>query len=337
MPRPLVFAVLLLVAGVAPAESPTSVDQIPVIERPQKLFYNAIAGSEKLAVRWEVSPGSVPLGGSLTLTLVVANAANPQELVRPPLADLTKDRDLLEALPQFPVLFSAVEDLPDDPPAPGEVRFRYKVTPRNEGTFRVPELTYRYYQPRAQQGRRTMAAHSLAVPFTVSKPTVSSAPATPLAAPDEFFAVRSDGMLSRSGGPSGWVWVGLFAVGAVVLTGWVIGWRVLFPDAARLAAIRRHRAVRIALDRLRRPHVTPGDVAVTLRNYLIARFGLAFTAQTPGEVAAGLTEVGVSAERAAEAEELLRDCDAARFAGAGDTAVSAKRAAEMIKRWEGVA
>jgi hypothetical protein len=122
----------------------------------------------------------------------------------------------------------------------------------------------------------------------------------------------------------------------LVVTAWVIGWQWLFPDAARLATVRRHRAVRIALDRLRKPKLSAEEIALTVRNYLIARWGLAFTAQTPAEVATGLQEVGVPAERATEAEGLLRDCDAARFGGAGDTTVPANRAAAMIQRWEGV-
>jgi len=333
---------VLLLSAMSPtvgaAETPVSVDQIPVVERPQDHFYNAIAGSGKMSVRWEVSPASVPFGSSFTLTLVVSNAANPHELTRPPLAHLDKHPDLLKSLSRFPELFSAVEDLPDEPPSAGEVRFRYKVTPRNEGSsLQVPELTYCYYQPRIlQPSRRTQTIHATAVQFTVTKPVVPPLPAVPLDSPQEFLSLRTDGLFTRSGGPGVWAWAGLFAAGLVLLAGWVFGWRVMFPDAARLAAIRRNKAVRIALDRLRRPHVSPEDVAVTLRNYLIARFGLAFTAQTPGEVSAGLAEVGLSPERAAEAEGLLRECDAARFAGPSDTGVSAKRVAEMIERWEGV-
>jgi hypothetical protein len=324
MTRPLVPAVVLLLAAPGVAEFPTSVEQIRAVERPQEHFYGAIAdGPPRL--RWELSTTSAPLGTPVTLTLVVQNVVNPYELTRPPLLELPGFRDL----------FSAVEDLPDEPNGSDGVAFRYKVTPRNEGTWRVPELTYSYYARRAGEGSRTQTVYARqSAPFTVTKPPQEPATTAPLAAPDEFFERREGGAFARGGGPPWWAWVALPAAGAVAAAGWVIGWRVFFPDAARLARVRRNKAVRTALDRLRKGHPTAEQIAVTVRNYLITRWGLAFTAQTPAEVAAGLAQVGVSAERAAEAEGLLRACDAARFGG--DTGVSANRAAVMIERWEGV-
>lgn len=307
------------------AGPPTTVDDIPPLERPREHFYGAIAGKKTFAVRWEATPISVPVGRTLTLTLVVSNAVNPKELTRPPLSDF----------PEFKALFSAFEDVPDVVNA-DEVRFAYKLTPRNEGRFDIPELTYRYYQPLAAEGKREQTVFAEAVLLTVTKQEEEKVPAVPLIAPAEFFERRDGGAFTRGGGPSGWLWAGLFAGGVLVGVAWVFGWRVLFPDAARLAAVRRNRAVRIALDRLRRPHLTPADVTVVVRNYLIARWGLAFTAQTPTEVADGLLDVGVPAERADEAGELLRACDAARFAGTSDSPVSASRATAMIERWEGV-
>lgn len=327
MLRPLAVTVVILFASVAAAGTPTSIEHVSVVDRPPNNFYNAIAGRGAVTVRWEVSPASVPRGSSITLTLVIANAVNPYEIIRPPLLEL----------PGYADLFSAIEDLPDEPSPSGEVRFRYKATPRNEGVnLKVPELTFCYYQPHTPPGRHTLTTRALAIPFTVTKPEVPDSPPVPVVGPKEFFEMRPGNALARSGAPDWWLWVALFTVGLVVLAGWVFIWRRLYPDAARLAAIRRHRAVRIALDRLRWPNATPGTVVITLRNYLIARFGLAFTAQTPGEVATGLAEVGVPPEQVTEAEDLLRECDAARFAGPADTQVSAKRIAEMIERWEGV-
>jgi hypothetical protein len=324
MPR--TVALLLLLTSVAVAGTPQSVEQIPVIERPADHFYGAIASPQGVKVRWEVSAATVPLGGSFTLTLVVSNAVNPHELTRPPLMEL----------PDFRARFTAAEDLPDESTPAGEARFRYKLTPRNEGPARIPELVYRSYQPLARTGKREQTTRALGVPFTVTPPAETGAPPVPLEGPAEFFAVRTDGVFARSGGPGPGAWVGLLAAAAGVLAGWVVGWRWLFPDAARLARIRRNRAVRVALDRLRRGNVGPEQVAITVRNYLIARWGLAFTAQTPAEVATGLVEVGVPTDWAADAEDLLRGCDAARFAGDTDTGVSPNRAAAMIERWEGV-
>ncbi len=319
---PHTFAVLL--ALMSAAQPSARADDIPVIERPGDHFYGAISARKSVQVRWQLTPAAVPFGESLTLTLVVSNVVNPDDLTRPPLLDFAKFRDL----------FSSVEDLPSDPTAGDEVTFSYRVTPRNEGAFHIPELTYCSYQPLAPTGSRTLTTHAAKVPFAVTKPAVTRSP--PLVGPPEFFGVRSDGAFTRSGAPGWWVWVVLFAGGALAAGVWVLTWRRLYPDAARLAAIRRHRAVRIALDRLRRPHVSADGIAVTLRNYLIARWGLAFTAQTPAEVATGLAEVGVPPERAAEAEGVLRACDGARFAAATDNPVSAAAVAAMVERWEGV-
>jgi hypothetical protein len=324
MPRSLAVAVALLLTVPATAQLPTSVDHIPVIDRPPNHFYGAIAGGKRLEVRWELSPTSAPLGTPLTLTLVVRHAANPHELTRPPLLELDG----------FSTLFSVVEDLPDEPDGSADVTFRYRLTPRIEGGYQIPELAYCYYEPRAPSRARTQTVYAKSVPFQVTKPSQPTEGAVPVIAPPEFFERRDGGAFARSGGPDRWAWVGLFAAGGVAAAGWVVGWQVLFPDAARLARIRHNKAVRTALDRLRKGNPTAEQVAVTVRNYLIARWGLAFTAQTPTEVAAGLGEVGLPPERAAEAEGLLRACDAARFGG--DTAVSANQAAGMIERWEGV-
>lgn len=325
MPRPLAVVLTLVLAAAVTAEPPTSVEDIRPTERPREHFYGAIAGKKPLAVRWEVTPTSVPLGRTFTLTLVVSNAVNPRELTRPPLADF----------PEFQDKFTAFEDLPDVR-TDAEVRFAYMLTPRNVGRLDIPELTYRYYQPLAAAGKREQTVFAETVRVTVTKPAEEKVQAVPLVAPAEFFERRDGGTFTRGGGPSWWLWVALFVGGAFVGVAWVYGWRVLFPDAARLANVRRNRAVRIALDRLRRPNLTPADVAVTVRNYLIARWGLTFTAQTPTEVIDGLVEVGVPADRAEEAGDLLRACDAARFAGASDSPVSAGRAAAMVERWEGV-
>jgi hypothetical protein len=317
---------LVSACSVAGGPPPTSVEHIPAVERPQDHFYGAIAGLKRVEVRWEVAPVSVAYGERLTLILFVANAINPHELTHPPLLDL----------PEFRELFSAVEELPSEVRVSGDVALRYELTPRNEGRFEIPELVYRVYQPNAPGGRRTVTSRALTVPFLVTKPATAASPPVPLDGPLEFFARRSDAGNAGRGAPTWWMWVGLFVTGGAIGASWVAAWRWLFPDAARLAVARRNKAARIALDRLRRGPQTPEAVGGVLRNYLIARFGLACTAQTPAEVAAALTAVGVSVERAADAESLLRECDAARFAGSGDTGVSPERVAALIGSFEGV-
>jgi hypothetical protein len=151
--------------------------------------------------------------------------------------------------------------------------------------------------------------------------------------------VRADAVFPPAGAPTAGWWAGLLGGAAVLTVGWIIGWRVLYPDAARLARIRRTRAVRVALDRLRAAGRAADPTAATaaaFRRYLHDRFGLSHAAATPAEVAAGLTGLNLPPDRIAHAERLLRECDAARFAAAGDAPVSPDKAVRLIERWEGV-
>ena len=323
------LAILLLL--VAPAAPRPSVNDLTAVERQKDDFYGAITGGGKVTAAWALSTDKATLGTDLTLTLTVANAANPHELSRPPLAD----RD------DFRKLFAAIEDIPSPTPPPDatKVEFRYKVRPRAEGAFRIPELKYLYYAQAAPPDRRFQTAFVAAVPFSVSKPPVPKSPVVPLDGPPQFFQVRGDSVFPPSGGPGAWWWAALLGGAAVLTVGWVVGWRVWYPDAARLARIRRTRAVRVALDRLRTAGRSADPTAATataLRRYLHDRFGLPHTATTPAEVAAGLTELNLPPDRVAEAERLLRACDAARFAATGDVPVSPDEAVRLIERWEGV-
>jgi hypothetical protein len=323
------LAILLLALSTA-APRP-SINDLSPVDRQRDDFYGAITGGGKVTAVWALSTDKATLGADLTLTLTVTNAANPHELTRPPLAD----RD------DFRKLFGVIEDIPGPAPPPdaAKVEFRYKVRPRKEGTFQLPELKYLYYAQAAPPDRRFQSAFIEGLPFSVSKPPVPKSPVVPLDGPPQFFQVRSAAVFPPSGGPTTWWWAGLLG-GAVVLTaGWVIGWRVWYPDAARLARIRRTRAVRVALDRLRAAERSPDSTAATaiaFRRYLHDRFGLPYSATTPAEVAAGLTELDLLPDRVADAEKLLRDCDAARFAAVGDAAVSPESAVRLIERWEGV-
>jgi hypothetical protein len=323
---------LLLLPPLAFGQSPRpSVNDLTPLERQKSDFYGAIVDTgPRVEVAWSVSTSSVELGGDLTLTFTVRHAVNPHELIRPPLAD----RD------EFRQLFSVIEDMtgpPGDPTAT-RVEFRYRVRPRNTGKFWIPEWKYGFFRKSAGQTRfHTSYAEKL--PFTVTKPPVKPSAAVPVDGPLRFFELRSNGPFARSSGPSAAWWVGLFGGAAILTAGWVFGWRMLFPDAIRLAKIRRHRAVRIALDQLRRAAKATDPTAATaaaFRGYLTARFGVPSSAQTPPEVTDSLRQLGFDETRVNAAEVLLRNCDAARFAGANDAAVSPRAAIELIERWEGV-
>lgn len=322
---------LLLLAGPAFAQDhrPTVAD-IPPIERQTADFYGAIAtGRVGVQVAWSTDHTEVPLDSETLLTLTVRNAANPSELTKPDLPgrdDFARD---------FQVV--AVPDAPPQADA-AEVRFAYRLRPRALGTATVPALRFRYYRPDLPDGRRFPTTYADALTLTVTPPKPKVTPtvaAIPLDAPESFFALTDETppfLLGRFG------WLVPVASVPVVVVGWVFAWRRLFPDAARMARLRRSRAARVAFHRLKmaRTSVDPvEDTAVAVRDYLVTRFGIPPTAQTPIEVADGLRLV--DRETLVDgAEAFLRACDAARFAATHDNGLSLTLQAEaLVAVWAG--
>lgn len=327
--RSSLFALLVFASVVAAQPARPSVKDLSPLDRQKEHFYGAIAGARRVAVTWTVSPASAPMGSDITLTLTVSNVSNPHELVAPPLADM----------PDLQRLFSTIElgQQPKPDPPESRVEFRYKVRPRNEGNFTIPELTYVFA---VHAGGRTQfqTTRAEAVTFSVTKPVVPKADPRPLDGPPSFFELR-EGRFVRSGAPGvGW-WIGLFGGAIMIGFAWVFGWRWMYPDAARLARIRRNRAVRTALDRLR---VAPkradplAETAAAFRGYLIGRYGVPYTAQTPHEIAGALQKLDFPAERITTAEQLLRESDAVRYGGAVHTLVTPAVVVALIELWEGV-
>lgn len=306
-----VFALVL--AGTAVAQVPTRLEQIGAVARSQPDFYGAIAGpGETVRVEWKLSASAAELGESVRLTLTVRNAVNPQELTRP---DLGKRAD-------FAALFSLIEPVPDPQPAADAtaVEFVYSLRPRNVGTLTVPSVKYAFYHPRFPKGREMQARYLEELTLAVTKPVVTVAPPVPLTGPASFFAPAS-GSYASAGTVPGTYWLSLL-------------W-----GATRLARLRRNRAVRRTLDRLRAAHRAAdpaGATATAIRDYLSARFGLSPVAATPAEVSEGLTELTVPPERVSEADELLRRCDADRFAPEPTRTAIAADAIRLVERWEGV-
>lgn len=322
---------VLLLAGVA-AGRPPGLDDVPPIDRRADHFYGAVADRFAVSAAWSVDSARVPLGGEFVLSLTITNAANPAEIVRPKLG---KD-------PRFTDTFRVV-DLSDPPPTADsrEVVFRYALTPRRVGQATVPALKFKYVRVNPAGGvwRFTAVAYPLAV--TVTPPAKSPGDAVPLDAPDGFFAAETDpralAVPAVAPGPRAWL-VPVALVPAVV-AGWVVAWRRIFPDAARLAALRRTRAVRRVLDRLGSANHAAdptGEVAAAVRDYLVERYGVDPVARTPAELGAAAAAAGFSEERAGKVEALFRRCDAARFAPPGDPGASlAADAARLVADWEG--
>ena len=316
----------LAFAATARAQPPASVERLSPVERQQSDFYAAIGSGVTAA--WTVEPARVELGADIELTLKVANADNPAELLRPNLADR----------PEWKAIFGGFRDSPGS--SPGE--FRYRLKPRNAGAFVLPIPKYRFYNPRLPEGRRFQTAFAAAPNITVIPIVIASEPGAqiPLDAPDRFF----DDPPSSSGAPASppaWYWWALLASGASVPSAGIVFWRWRNPDAAKLARIRRARSVRIALDALRKaergPDPTASVTKIALR-YLVERHRMPASAHTPREVSDALRSEGWPPEKLGEVEAILARCDAVRFGAATDSGLSlVESTRRWIERWEGAA
>jgi hypothetical protein len=270
-----------------------------------------------ITVKWEVPQMTVEEGRDLTATLVVSSTkpgglTNPTEVVRPDLAKL----------PEFAKRFS-VTDAPDSPrnPSDKEVRFTYKLRPRNRTVDRVPALEFYFYSSAAAPGKdpfRQARADSVTITVTAPPPK----PPVPMTEADRLFHVTTGpDVLREPFVPGAWAWVAVAGFGPVAALGWFLVWRGLYPDAARLAKLHRSRAARRATDAVRkagRALDPPAAIATAVLGYLRTRFPLPEAAVTPSEIAAALVEAKVPYETAEQTADVFRACDRARFAPVGD-------------------
>jgi hypothetical protein len=305
--------------------------EIPLVGRPTEHFYGAAGRGVKVA--WQLDRTEVPEDGEIVATLVVSNVANPRNVTRPDLKELKDFHDRF-----------VITDSPDPPPANAtEVRFSYRLRPRNPQVKEVPTLSFYYFNVAAAEGRQqfklTHTGQPIPITVTAAKSKVAAVP-VPMTEPEHLFAITTGpGVLGEGlslGG--GWVWLVAGLTGPLLALAWYAAWRRVYPDAARLAKIRRSRAARRATDAVRRAGRTddpPAAVAAAVLGYLRARFPLPPGAVTPSELGNALAELGVPASECGAVAGFFRECDAARFAPPADTGVSlAADAGALVARLE---
>lgn len=306
----------------------------PQFFEPKEHYYKARGAG--VGVRWVVEPKEVQAGRDLTATLVITGATNPTEIVKPDLRKL-KPFDVFK-----------VTDVPDPPRAAGdkEVRFAYKLAPRSTAVKEIPPLEFAYFNPNAAEGKRfpvTRTDRDEDAPITVREAPKVERPITPLDAPEHLFVIETGpGVLGRGPFvPCRWAWLAAVGFGPLAALGWFLAWRRVYPDAARLARIRRSRAARRAIETIRKSGRTPDPsaaIANAVLGYLRTRFPLPESAVTPSEIAHALREFEVPAEAADQTEAVFRACDRARFAPEGGADASLAAAAEaLLARLEALA
>lgn len=304
---------------------------------PKEHYYKAKGVG--LQVKWDVPQTTVEEGRDLVATLIIGNekypVLNPTEVVKP---DLKK-------LPEFANRF-IVTDVPDPPRKLTDkvVRFSYKLRPRNRTVDQIPALKFAYFSLAAGPGTnpfRTPQAESVAIAVTDPPKPIEPVPVPMVEADHLFHVATGPEVLNAPFVPCRWAWLAAGLFGPLAAGAWFLAWRRIFPDAARMAHLRRSRAARRATDAIRkagRAPDPPAVIAAAVLGYLRTRFPLPESAVTPSEIAAALLESQVPPERAAEIEEVFRACDHARFAPPGDSGVSLAADAEAaITRLEALA
>lgn len=315
------IAFLLLLA-------PPALAQPPFFE-PAEHYYKA-KGSGVVA-SWALDRTALTDGDTLTATLTIKNATNPHEIVRP---DLRK-------LPPFHDAFQ-IEDAAGPPAGPKDtvVKFVYLLKPRSRVVAKLPSLTFVYYNPALPEEKRFMTTKAAAQAITVTAAAPKPRQLIPLDAPDALFDhPTGPGLLAREPfAPSAALWWLLAVAVPLLALVWFLAWRRVYPDAARLSRIRRHRAARRAHDAIRRAARTPdpaGTIAAAVLGYLRARHPLPLGAETPAAIGDALRDAGHPDD---EVVNFFRGCDEARFSGSSDNVMSlARDAAALVDRLEATA
>jgi hypothetical protein len=321
-----VFAKLFLFYFFCLLPKSVAQEDAPLINRPAANFYNARGSVVKVA--WSVDRQSVPEDGELTATLTIAGADNSPQIDRP---DLKK-------LPEFQTRF-VITDRNDPSPSEraAEVKFSYLLRPRNRAVDKLPRLEFYFYNPTASDGKKQFPlAIARAVPITVTEAPKLEPPLIPLREPDRLFVVTTgEQSLEKQKlfitGFWPWLIVGLSGPFCALL--WFLAWQRIFPDAVKLASMRRSRAARRAIDAIRRASRTddpPATIAAAALSYLRTRFPLPHWAVTPSEIETSLGELKVSPSECIAVAKFFRSCDEARFAPPSDNGASLATDAEAL-------
>jgi hypothetical protein len=303
--------------------------EIPAIGQRTSDFYNA--QGNRVRVEWKLDRTTVPEDEDVVATLRITGATNPQSITRP---DLRK----LEAFESRFVIAEAESP----PPAADakEVKFNYRLRPRNRTVDRVPTLAFCYHNPAADKEKAFPVTTAKEVRITVTAPRRKTDVATvPLGEPQWLLAFRPQPVtLSSPSVPGLWVWLAIALGGPAMGIVWFAMWRRAYPDASRLARMRRSRAARRATDRIRLANHTsdpPAAIAGAFLGYLRMRFPLAPDAVTPTEVSTALTDLGIPCPESDVVVEFLRACDAERFAPrSGEVGPLMAQAVAIVNRLE---
>lgn len=296
---------------------PASGDPRDEVGKPARDFYDARGSGVKVIAT--ATPKEIVRGEWLSFKLTIVNLLNTTDVKKPS----------LKALPAFNA-FQIEEgeelDAKNDPTMRDRV-FNYRLRPHSESTTLIPEIKFYYFDPQrkvpeSQLHLRFPATYSNPIDILV-KPPVEPPVAPPIPLDIPAFATElatgTAALTNPPGNPPVWVWLIGLVLPPIIAISWVIVWRRLYPDAAKLVLLKRNRAVRRALAAIVRaktlpPEGTADAISIAVLTYLRERFELPPGAFTPSEIADHLQSSGCPAERIARVADLVRECDNRRFA-----------------------
>jgi len=233
----------------------------------------------------------------------------------------------LRKLPKFKRLFQIEdlggEDRTSEVPAGRQWEFVYQLRPRNAAVKAIPGLRFAYYKPgtgpRAKGHYRYPWTHPIELTvqsLEVGSPVPSPVPANIQRIIDGPQVLRRDAPPAL---PGPWL-LGLLAVLPPALClAWYQAWRRLYPDAVQAARRRRSRAARRALQTLRGARGENADArakraAAAMTTYLWQRLDVPLSDASPVQAGQRLRRLGFPEPLSDQVADLLRTCEAARFA-----------------------
>lgn len=301
-------------------ESPVTVKAIPTEGRP--LYYRGAVGRHTIQAM--ANPVEVSVGDPITLTMMVRGEGRLETLQAPPLADL----------PEFTSRFQVAVD-----PLPGVVqdgakRFTQSLRPLNSEVTEIPSIPLAYFD--TDRGE-FVTVYSEPIPLQIAAAERMSATQI---VQSEGSGERTTDVLTRSVyGIEGnytnaaelLAQQGLRASPALAAVAG--GCPLVYAVCALLqrrrdrlisdTALRRRRgARRAAMKRLDEAKGDPGLLAEALLSYVSDRFDRPAGGLTRQEAVQQLGQAGMSAEVVRRVDEVLSDCEAARFAGRMSTAAA---------------
>jgi hypothetical protein len=307
-------------SSLADDDIPPETPRIPKVGCPESDFYNAIGTGVRLAA--VASPTEVTTKDWIEYKLTIVNLVNAGEVEKPSLKSLADFK-------HFQIDESTELDLKFDAAVKDRRMFRYRLRPASEKVALIPEVAYYYFDPKRVVAEdrprdRFPKTFSNAIAIKVTAPVQhEETETTPLMVPTFATELGSRERLLRDSSQRWpeWVWPVALVVPPLIVVAWVWVWLRVYPDSARQAQLRRHRAVRVALSALsavrRHPGNDPaGAITRSWLTYLHERFDLPSFARTPREVVEYLRTLGMPAERIEAAATFGRACDAARFSPA---------------------